>query len=167
MKINNFSEKKIGKNKSEKKNENVDNEIEISEEKDKMNISFLNEFEANNNSYWNSNINNNNKIFNFDNSNILDNITITRSKTIKCCDKMKFNFFNSQSESITSQIFHNSINQFSRMNSISSINSSVTNISNAYEFKKVSTFKEKPKLSSLPLMHMNSLKNKNSIMGLR
>ena len=162
MKINNFSEKKIGKNKSEKKNENVDNEIEISEEKDKMNISFLNEFEANNNSYWNSNINNNNKIFNFDNSNILDNITITRSKTIKCCDKMKFNFFNSQSESITSQIFHNSINQFSRMNSISSINSSVTNISNAYEFKKVSTFKEKPKLSSLPLMHMNSLKNKNS-----
>ena len=43
MKINNFSEKKIGKNKSEKKNENVDNEIEISEEKDKMNISFLNE----------------------------------------------------------------------------------------------------------------------------
>ena len=162
MKINNFSEKKIGKNKSAKKNENVDNEIEISEEKDKMNISFLNEFEANNNSYWNSNINNNNKIFNFDNSNILDNITITRSKTIKCCDKMKFNFFNSQSESITSQIFHNSINQFSRMNSISSINSSVTNISNAYEFKKVSTFKEKPKLSSLPLMHMNSLKNKNS-----
>ena len=162
MKINNFSEKKIGKNKSEKKNENVDNEIEISEEKDKMNISFLNEFEANNNSYWNSNINNNNKIFNFDNSNILDNITITRSKTIKCCDKMKFNFFNSQSESITSQIFHNSINQFSRMNSISSINSSVTNISNAYEFKKVSTFKEKPKLSSLPLMHMNSLKNKNT-----
>ena len=162
MKINNFSEKKIGKNKSEKKNENVDNEIEISEEKDKMNISFLNEFEANNNSYWNSNINNNNKIFNFDNSNILDNITITRSKTIKCCDKMKFNFFNSQSESITSQIFHNSINQFSRMNSISSINSSVTNISNAYEFKKVSTFKEKPKLSSLPLMHMNSLKIKNS-----
>ena len=146
MKINNFSEKKIGKNKSEKKNENVDNEIEISEEKDKMNISFLNEFEANNNSYWNSNINNNNKIFNFDNSNILDNITITRSKTIKCCDKMKFNFFNSQSESITSQIFHNR----------------VTNISNAYEFKKVSTFKEKPKLSSLPLMHMNSLKNKNS-----
>ena len=62
MKINNFSEKKIGKNKSEKKNENVDNEIEISEEKDKMNISFLNEFEANNNSYWNSKINNNNKI---------------------------------------------------------------------------------------------------------
>jgi len=34
MKINNFSEKKIGKNKSAKKNENVDNEIEISEEKD-------------------------------------------------------------------------------------------------------------------------------------
>jgi len=156
MKINNFSEKKIGKNKSEKKNENVDNEIEISEEEDKMNISFLNEFEANNNSYWNSNINNNNKIFNFDNSNILDNITITRSKTIKCCDKMKFNFFNSQSESVTSQIFQNSINQFSRMSSISSINSSGTNISTGYDFKKVSTFKEKPKLGSLPLMHMNS-----------
>ena len=74
---------------------------------------------------------------------------------------MKFNFFNSQSKSITTQIFHNSINQFSRMNSISSINSSVTNISNAYEFKKVSTFKEKPKLDSLPLIHMNSLKTKD------
>ena len=162
MKINNFSEKKIGKKSSAKKNENIDNEIEISEEKDKMNISFLNEFEANNNSYWNSNINNNNKIFNFDNSNILDNITITRSKTIKCCDKMKFNFFNSQSESVTSQIFQNSINQFSRMSSISSINSSLTNLSNGYDFKKVSTFKDKPKLSSLPLMHMNSSKIKNS-----
>ena len=34
MNINNFSEKKLGKNKSAKKNENVDNEIEISEEKD-------------------------------------------------------------------------------------------------------------------------------------
>ena len=75
---------------------------------------------------------------------------------------MKFNFFNSQSESITSQIFHNSINQFSRMSSISSVNSSVTNISSAYEFKKVSKFKEKPKLSSLLLIHMNSLQNKNS-----
>ena len=40
-------------------------------------MSFLNKFETNNNLYWNSNINNNNKIFNFDNSNILDNITIT------------------------------------------------------------------------------------------
>ena len=167
MKINNFSEKKIGKNKSAKKEENIDNEIEISEEKDKMNISFLNEFsngEINNNSYWNNNIsnNNNNKIFNFDNGNIFEDVAITRSKTIKYCDRMKFNFFNSHSESVTSQIFHNSINKFSRMSSISSINSSGTNISTGYDFKKVSTFKEKPKLGSLPLMHMNSSKIKNS-----
>ena len=135
MKINNFSGKKIGKskNKSSKKNENIDNEIEISEEKDKMNISFLNEFSNSEINNTNSNWNNNNKIFNnFDNSNFLDNITITRSKTIKFCDRTKFNFFsiNSQTESVTSQIFHNS--------------------------------KEKPKLGSLPLMHMNSLKNKNT-----
>ena len=165
MKINNFSEKKIGKNKSAKKEENIDNEIEISEEKDKMNISFLNEFsngEINNNSYWNNNINNNNKIFNFDNGNIFEDVAITRSKTIKYCDRMKFNFFNSHSESVTSQIFHNGINKFSRMSSISSINSSGTNISTGYDFKKVSTFKEKPKLGSLPLMHMNSSKIKNS-----
>ena len=164
MKINNFSEKKIGKNKSAKKEENIDNEIEISEEKDKMNISFLNEFsngEINNNSYWNNNINNNNKIFNFDNGNIFEDVAITRSKTIKYCDRMKFNFFNSHSESV-SQIFHNGINKFSRMSSISSINSSGTNISTGYDFKKVSTFKEKPKLGSLPLMHMNSSKIKNS-----
>ena len=165
MKINNFSEKKIGKNKSAKKEENIDNEIEISEEKDKMNISFLNEFsngEINNNSYWNNNINNNNKIFNFDNGNIFEDVAITRSKTIKYCDRMKFNFFNSHSESVTSQIFHNGINKFSRMSSISSINSSGTNICTGYDFKKVSTFKEKPKLGSLPLMHMNSSKIKNS-----
>ena len=48
------------------------------------------------------------------------------------------------------------------MSSISSINSSLTNLSNGYDFKKVSTFKDKPKLSSLPLMHMNSSKIKNS-----
>jgi hypothetical protein len=168
MKINNFSGKKIGKskNKSSKKNENIDNEIEISEEKDKMNISFLNEFSNSEINNTNSNWNNNNKIFNnFDNSNFLDNITITRSKTIKFCDRTKFNFFsiNSQTESVTSQIFHNSINQFSRMNSISSIgsiNSSISN--NGFDIKKVCTFKEKPKLGSLPLMHMNSLKNKNT-----
>ena len=168
MKINNFSGKKLGKskNKSSKKSENIDNEIEISEEKDKMNISFLNEFSNSEINNTNSNWNNNNKIFNnFDNSNFLDNITITRSKTIKFCDRTKFNFFsiNSQTESVTSQIFHNSINQFSRMNSISSIgsiNSSISN--NGFDIKKVCTFKEKPKLGSLPLMHMNSLKNKNT-----
>ncbi len=44
------------------------------------------------------------------------------------------------------------------MSSISSI-SSVTN-NNNFEIKKVSTFKEKPKLDSLPLLHMNSLKPK-------
>ena len=169
MKINNLSEKKEKKprkNKSDKKEENIDNEIEMYEEKDKMNISFLNEFsngDTNNNSFWN---NNNNKIFNFDNNdnnNILDNIAITRSKTIKFCDRPKFTFLtlNSQTESVTSQIFHNSINKFSRMSSISSINTiSVTDIS-GYDIKKVSTFKEKPKLGALPLIHMNSLKIKN------
>ena len=172
MKINNFSGKKLEKKvKSAKKDENIDNEMEITEEKDKMNISFLNEFsngEKDNNSFFGNNINNinNNKIFNnFDNSNILDNIQITRSKTIKFCDRYKFPFLslNSHSESVTSQIFHNSINQFSRMNSISSINSSVTNMSNTseYDLKKVSTFKEKPKLGALPLIHMNSSKIKN------
>ena len=178
MKINNFSgkksEKKMG---SEKKGENIDNEIEITEEKDKMNISFLNEFsngekdnisEKDSNSFFTNNINNtnnNNKIYNFDNSIFLDNIQITRSKTIKFYDRSKFPFLslNSHSESITSQIFNNSINQFSRMNSISSINSSVTNMSNVseYDLKKVSTFKEKPKLGALPLIHMNTSKIKS------
>ena len=170
MKINNFSEKKEKnlEKKSNKKQENMDNEIEIGESKDKMNISFLNEFSSednfNNKSFWNEtnisgniDINNNNKIFNFDNDNFLENISITRSKTIKIGQNSKYNFLNLNSQSITSQIFNNSINQFSRMNSISSINSSVTNISN-YDIKKVSTFKEKPKLDSLPLIHMNSLK---------
>ena len=167
MKINNISEKeKLGKNNLEKKEENIINEIEIYEEKDKVNTSFLNEFsngEINDNSFWN---NNGNKLFNNDNNNILDNITITRSKTIKFCDRPKFNFLslNSQTESVTSQIFCNSINKFSRMSSISSISSinniSITNI-NRNDIKKVSTFKEKPKLDSLPLIHMNSSKIKS------
>ena len=180
MKINNFSEKKekkIFEKKSEKKQENIDNEIDIittdNNNKDKMNISFLNEFSSednfnNNKSFWNknntnntSNIelnnNNNNRIFNFDNDNYLENINITRSKTIKLGQNSKYNFLRLNSQSITSQIFNNSINQFSRMNSISSINSSVSNISSC-DIKKVSTFKEKPKLDSLPLIHMNSLK---------
>ena len=60
-------------------------------------------------------------------NNFFDNFNITRSKTIKFCERPKCNFFhlNSQGESATSQIFHNSINQFSRINSISSINSSI------------------------------------------
>ena len=46
------------------------------------------------------------------------------------------------------------------MSSISSINRSISNLSN-YEIQKVSTFKEKPKLGSLPLMSNKSLKTKN------
>ena len=169
MKINNLSEKneKLFKNiNSDKKGENIDNEMEIYEEKDKMNISFLNEFsngDTNSKSFW-RNETNNNKIFNYDNNNILDNIAITRSKTIKFCDRPKFTFLslNSQSESVTSQIFQNNINKFSRMSSINSINSSsfVSEI-NGYDIKRVSTCKEKPKLGTLPLLHMNSLKIKN------
>ena len=51
------------------------------------------------------------------------------------------------------------------MSSISSINNnSINTISNVDEFylKKVSTFKEKPKLDSLPLIHMNSMKAKEA-----
>ena len=162
MKINNLfekKEKKLEKNNSEKKGENTFNEIELYEERDKMDISFLNEFSngdlnnnnINNKSFWNNN--NTNKIFNYDN-NILDNITITRSKTIKFSERPKFNFLslNPQTESVTSQIFRNSINKFSRMSSISSI-SSINN-----DIKTVLTFKEKPRLGSLPLIHMNSSK---------
>ena len=177
MKINNLSEKKEGKfekNNSEKKGENIYNEIEIYEEKDKMNISFLNDFSngesdnINNNSFWNNN--NKIKIFNYDNNNnnILDNLSITRSKTIKFTERPKFSFLNFQRESITSEIFHNSINKFSKMSSISSIssiniNNSIVNINNIndLDIKKVSTFKEKPKLDSLPLLRMNSLKMNN------
>ena len=178
MKINNLSEKKEGKyvqNNPEKKGENIDNEIEIYEEKDKMNISFLNELsngesDNNNDSFWTNNNNNKKKLFNFDNNNnnIFENLSITRSKTIKFTERPKFSFLNTQRESITSEIFHNSINKFSKMSSLSSIssiniNNSIINITNIneHDIKKVSTFKEKPKLDSLPLMHMNSLKIKN------
>ena len=167
MKINNSSGKKKMKIESEKKIDRMCDEIEENQEKDKINISFLNEFSSgdskSNYSFWNNNNINNNE-FNFDNNNIFENITITRSKTIKCCDKPKFNFLSQNSQSLTGQIFHNSINKFSRMSSMSSINyNSINNISNASEFyvKKVSTFKEKPKLDSLPLIHMNSLKTKD------
>ena len=173
MVINNLSEKKERKSEkknSEKKGESIYNEIEIYEEKDKMNISFLNEFSNgesdNNNSFWNNS--NKKKLFNQDNNNILDNLAITRSKTIKFTERPKFSFLIPQRESITSEIFHNSINKFSKMSSISSIssitiNNSITNINNIcdHDIRKVSTFKEKPKLDSLPLIHMNSLKIKN------
>ena len=53
----------------------------------------------------------------------------------------------------------------SSISSISSINinNSIVNINNINELdiKKVSTFKEKPKLDSLPLLRMNSLKMNN------
>ena len=163
------SEDKNGK-KIEVINEDIDNEKSDSNSKDEMNNSFIYDnlngenkscslFSNNNNTDNNSNTNH---IFNFDNDNFFDNFNITRSKTIKFSERPKFNFFhlNSQGESTTSQIFHNSINQFSRMGSISSINSSTSNISN-YEIQKVSTFKEKPKLGSLPLMSSNSIKTKS------
>ena len=163
------SEDKNGK-KIEVINEDIDNEKSDSNSKDEMNNSFIYDnlngenkscslFSNNNNTDNNSNTNH---IFNFDNDNFFDNFNITRSKTIKFSERPKFNFFhlNSQGESTTSQIFHISINQFSRMGSISSINSSTSNISN-YEIQKVSTFKEKPKLGSLPLMSSNSIKTKS------
>ena len=167
MKINNLSEKKENKIDSAKKSESMYEEIEDYQEKDKMNISFLNEFscvDSRRSSFWNNNTINNN--FNFDNNNnIFDNIPITRSKTIKFCDKPRFSFLSSNTQSLVGQIFHNSINKFSRMSSISSINNnSINTISNVDEFylKKVSTFKEKPKLDSLPLIHMNSMKAKEA-----
>ena len=164
----NSEDKKV--NKIEIINEDIDNEKSDSNSKDEMNNSFIYDnlngenkscsLFCNNNNTDNSS--NNNHIFNFDNDNFFDNFNITRSKTIKFGERPKFNFFhlNSQGESATSQIFHNSINQFSRMNSISSINSSISNISN-YEIQKVSTFKEKPKLGSLPLMSSSSIKTKS------
>ena len=164
----NSEDKKV--NKIEIINEDIDNEKSDSNSKDEMNNSFIYDnlngenkscsLFCNNNNTDNSS--NNNHIFNFDNDNFFDNFNISRSKTIKFGERPKFNFFhlNSQGKSATSQIFHNSINQFSRMNSISSINSSISNISN-YEIQKVSTFKEKPKLGSLPLMSSNSIKTKS------
>ena len=48
----------------------------------------------------------------------------------------------------------------SSISSINSINSNASNINN-YEIQKVSTFKNKPNLGSLPLMCSNSIKTKN------
>ena len=145
-------------------NEDLDNEK--SDSKDDMHNSFIKDSMDGGNScslFCNdTNKTNKNNIFNFDNDNFLDNFSISRSKTIKFRERQKHSFFslNSQGDSATSQIFHNSINQFSRMSSINSINSTISNHSN-YEIQKVSTFKEKPKLDSLPLMSSKSLKNKN------
>ena len=131
--------------------------------KEELNNSFIKETLNGDNNYSlfsiENNSSNNNKIFNFDNDNLFDNFNIERSKTIKFGGRTKLNI-NTQGDSSISQLFHNSINQFSRMNSISSINSSITNIS-SYEIQKVSTFKEKPKLGSLPLMSSKSIKSKN------
>ena len=154
-------------NKIEIINEDIDNEKSRSQ--DEMNNSFINDKLNGDNScslfYTKTNSSsNNNLIFDNDN-NLFDNFNIARSKTIKFGERPKLNIFqlNSHCDSTSSQIFHNhnSINQFSRMSSISSINSNISNISN-YEIQKVSTFKDKPKLGSLPLMTNNSLKAKNS-----
>ena len=148
-------------------NEDIDNEKSGSDSKNSMNNSFIKDNANGDNSRSlflnNNNTNDNNHLFSYENdNNFFDNFSITRSKTIKFGERPKFNFLhlNSHGDSSTSQIFHNSINQFSRMSSISSINSSISNLSN-YEIQKVSTFKEKPKLGSLPLMSSKSLKAKN------
>ena len=171
--MENKSSAKKEKNCEEKKgnkieiiNEDIDHEKSGSQ--DEMNNSFItdNLIGDNNCSLFcnktNSSSNNNNLFFDNDN-NFFDNFNISRSKTIKFGERPKLNIFhlNSHCDSASSQIFHNSINQFSRMSSISSINSNISNISN-YEIQKVPTFKEKPKLGSLPLMTSNSLKAKNS-----
>ena len=151
-------------NKIEIINEDIDNEKSRSQ--DEMNNSFINDKLNGDNScslFCNkTNSSSNNLIFDND---LFDNFNIARSKTIKFGERPKLNIFqlNSHCDSTSSQIFHNhnSINQFSRMSSISSINSNISNISN-YEIQKVSTFKDKPKLGSLPLMTSNSLKAKNS-----
>ena len=170
---NNFSGKKEKNEENHENiigiiNEDIDNEKSGSGSKDSMNDSFIKDSTngdnscslfQNNNNYINSNI----QLFNNynDDNNFFDNFSITRSKTIKFGERPKFSFLhlNSQGDSATSKIFHNTINQFSRMSSISSINSKTSNISN-HEIQKVSTFKEKPKLGSLPLMRTNTLKNK-------
>ena len=148
-------------------NEDIDNEKSGSDSKNSMNNSFIKDNANGDNSRSlflnNNNTNDNNHLFSYENdNNFFENFSITRSKTIKFGERPKFNFLhlNSHGDSSTSQIFHNSINQFSRMSSISSINSSISNLSN-YEIQKVSTFKEKPKLGSLPLMSSKSLKAKN------
>jgi hypothetical protein len=152
------------------KNDNNDevNEFKINEKiesKDSINASFVKDnFNGDNSCSLFYNDNNpiyNNQVFNFDsNDKYLDNFSVIRSKTIKFGERSKYSILNCQSESTTSQIFHNSINQFSRFSSISSINSNISNINN-YEIQKVSTFKDKPKLDSLPLMYSNSIKSKN------
>ena len=169
MEFNFSGKKEKNYDKSDNKNE-INNDEIINEKigtKDSMNNSFINDNFNEDNScslFWNNNnISNNNQIFNFDNNdNFFDNFNINRSKTIKFGERPKIPFLhlNSQTESGTSQLFHNSNNQFSRMSSISSINSNISNISN-FEIQKVSTFKEKPKLGSLPLMYSNSIKTKN------
>ena len=154
-------EKKV--NKIEIINEDIDNEK--SDSKDEMNNSFINDFAKGDNSCSLFGNNNNhssykNQLFIFDNdNNFCDHFNITRSKTIKFGERPKFNFFHTNNEYTTSQLFHNSTNQFSRMSSISSINSNISNISN-YEIQKVSTFKEKPKLGCLPLISSKNLKTK-------
>ena len=164
----NFSEKKekideIHENNNIK--EFINNEISGSGNKNGINNSFIKDNINGDNScslFWNNTNNTNatSQIFNFDNDNFCDNFAITRSRTIKFGERPKnFLNLNSQGESSSSKIFHNSINQFSRMSSISSINSNITNISN-YEIQKVSTFKEKPKLGSLPLMSSKTINSK-------
>ena len=151
-------------NKIEIINEDIEQEKSNSKD-DEMNNSFIKESMNGDNccSLFGNNTNSSSKnlLFNFDNDNFCENFSITRSKTIKFGERPKFNYFhtNTQSESTTSQLFHNSINQFSRMNSINSINNSISNSSN-YEIQKVSTFKEKPKLGLLPLMNSKTLKTK-------
>ena len=163
---NNFSGKKEEKhqNNIETINEDIDKEKSRSNIKNSMNNTFINSVNLDNSCslFLNNNTNNNNHLFNYEKDNFFDNFNITRSKTIKFGERSKNNFLhiNSQGDSSTSQIFHNTINEFSRMSSISSINSSISNLSN-YEIQKVSTFKEKPKLGSLPLMSSKSLKAKN------
>ena len=165
---NNLSAKKEKNSENGNQIEIINEDIDKSGSKDEMNNSFITDNINRDNSYslfcnkTNSSSNNNN-FFSDNDNNFFDNFNISRSKTIRFGEKPKLNFFhlNSQGDSSSSNIFHNSINQFSRMSSISSINSNISNISN-YEIQKVCTFKEKPKLDSLPLMTSNSLKAKNS-----
>jgi ubiquitin-conjugating enzyme E2 S len=160
----------------EKNSDKPENKAEVNEfivnekieTKDSMNCSFIKDNFNGDNSYSlfgnNNKVNYNNQVFNFDNNdNYLDNFNITRSKTIRFGERPKFSILNCHTESTSSQLFHNSINVFSRMSSISSINSINSNVSNLnnYEIQKVSTFKDKPKLGSLPLMCSNSIKTKN------
>ena len=159
------------KNSDKPENKTEVNEFIVNEKietKDSMNCSFIKDNFNGDNSYSlfgnNNKVNYNNQVFNFDNNdNYLDNFNITRSKTIRFGERPKFSILNCHTESTSSQLFHNSINVFSRMSSISSINSINSNASNInnYEIQKVSTFKNKPNLGSLPLMCSNSIKTKN------